>query len=126
MRNDLFSGANAVYLLILATPPFLLGFSWWGWFQDYRLQLAKWRALVLLSSICAGSANSFLFWAWVVWLHFHYTSASWRVRDVMSDFGLLLLWYSIFAALAGKGICRIMLPISGILAVFPWIPAGVL
>lgn len=117
---------NALYLIAIAGPPILLGFSLWAWFRDLRTQLPKWRAMLFSSGLYAGVANIALLWAWAVWLHFHYNPASWRVQDIVSDVGLCLVLYSMIAAIAGKGRYRLLLGISGVLALLPWIPAGVL
>ena len=117
---------NLLYLIAFGTPPILLGFTWWGWFHSPRIQPTKWRKLFFFSGLCAATANFALWWAWVVWLRFHYDPASWKVRDVVSDFGLLMLLYAILAAIAGEGRYRLLLGISGVMALLPWIPIGVL
>lgn len=118
--------ANAVYLIAIAGAPILMGFSWWGWFRDLTIQLPKWRAMLFLSGLCAGTANCMLLWSWAVWLHFHYNPTSWRAQDIVSAVGLYLVLYSIIVAIAGRGIYRLLLGISGVLALLPWIPVGVL
>lgn len=82
--------------------------------------------MLFFSGLCAGTLNVAVWWAWVVWLRFHYTADSWKVREVVGDFGLWLLVFSILAAVAGRGRHRPLLVISGVLAVLPWIPIGVL
>ena len=117
---------NSLYLIAIAAPPILLGFTWWKWFSGPRIQIPEWRRMLFVSGLCAGTLNVVLFWAWVVWLHFHYNPASWRVQDIVGDAGLYLLLYSIIAATAGKGRYRLMLGISNVLSLLPWIPHGVL
>ena len=117
---------NLFYLAGMVGSPVLLGLSWWGWHRDPRIQSPKWRSALLLSGLCAATGNLIVWWAWVAWLRFHYNPASWRTRDIASDIGLALLLYSVAAAIIGKGRCRILLGISGTLALIPWIPLGVL
>ncbi|MGA7175748.1 MAG: hypothetical protein WBX13_08515 [Candidatus Acidiferrales bacterium] len=114
---------NLFYLVGLAVPPVLLGFCWWGWL---RQPFPQRQANVFFSGLCAGTANFVLWWAWVIWLQFHNNPDSWRVRDITSDLALCLLLYSIVAAIAGKGRYRLLLGISGFLAILPWIPLAVL
>ena len=117
---------NLLYLIAIGAPPILLGFTWWDWFYRPRIQGPKWRIILFFSGLCAGTANFVLWWAWVVWLRFHYNPASWKVRDWVSDVGLYLLLYAVLAAIGGKGRYRLLLGISGVLALLPWIPLGVL
>jgi len=97
-----------------------------SWFHSPRIQLPKWRMILFFSGLCAGTTNFVLWWGWVVWLRFHYNPASWKVRDRVSDLGLYLLLYAVLAAIGGKGRYRLLLGISGVLALLPWIPMGVL
>ena len=115
-----------LYLAALATPPVSLGFAWWGWVRQVGFQHPKWRAIVFLSGVLASTANFILWWGWVIWLRFHFTSESWRVRDSVSNVAICLLLYSILAAVAGKGRHRILIGISAVLAILPWIPVGIL
>ena len=124
--NLLYLIQNLLYLFAFGTPPILLGFTWWGWFHSPRIQPPKWRMILFFSGLCAGTANFVLWWGWVVWLRFHYNPASWKVRDRVSDLGLYLLLYAVLAAIGGKGRYRLLLGISGALALLPWIPIGVL
>ena len=117
---------SSLFFIAMAAPPIMLGLSWWGWFRDPRFRCSKWRALIFLSGLCAGTLNVAVWWAWVVWLQLHYTPDSWKVRDVVSDVGLWLLLFSIVTAMAGRGIYRLLLAISGVLAMLPWIPIGIL
>jgi|SRR6266481_798038 len=120
------SPLDLLYLIAFGTPPVLLGFTWWGWFHSPRIQQPKWRMILFFSGLCAGTANFVLWWGWVVWLGFHYNPASWKVRDRVSDLGLYLLLYAVLASIGGKGRYRFLLGISGVLALLPWIPIGVL
>ena len=120
------SELDLLYLIALGTPPILLGFTWWGWFQSPRIQPPKWPMILFFSGLCAATANFVLLWAWVFWLRFHYDPASWKVRDRVSDLGLCLLLYAVVAAIGGKGRYRLLLGISSVLALLPWIPIGVL
>jgi hypothetical protein len=117
---------NFLYLTAFGVPPILLGITWWGWFRSPRIRSPKWRVILFFSGLCAATANVVLFWGWVVWLRFHYNPASWKVRDTVSDLGLCLLLFAILAAIEGTGRHRLLLGISGVLAVLPWIPIGVL
>jgi hypothetical protein len=107
-------------------PPILLGFAWWGWFHRRGFERPKWRALLLLSAIGAGTINFTLFWGFVVWLRSHYTPESWRVRDPLSTICFYMLLYSVLAAVLGKGRYRVLIGLTGVLAMVPWIPMGVL
>jgi hypothetical protein len=111
---------DLLYLIAFGTPPILLGFTWWGWFRSHRSQA------LFFSGLCAAPSNLLLWWAWVVWLRFHYNAESWKVRDRVSDVGLCLLLYAVFAAAGGEGKYRGLLLISCLLAFVPWIPIGVL
>jgi hypothetical protein len=117
---------NLLYLLAMVGPPILLGFVWWGWFRRSPVQTANWRTTLFFSSLCAGTANLLLWWASVVWLRFHYNPASWEVWDRVSDVGLCLLVFAILASIVGMGKYRLLLGVSGVLALLPWIPIGVL
>lgn len=117
---------SSFYLIALAAPPIMLGLVWWGWFRDPRLRCSRWRTSLFFSGLCAGTLNVTAWWGWVVWLRFHYTTDSWKVRDVVSDCALWLLFFSIVTAIAGKGRYRLLLAISGVLAALPWIPIGIL
>ena len=123
LRFDLLS---SLFFVAMAAPPIMLGLAWWGWFRDPRLRCSKWRTLLFFSGLCAGTLNVAVWWAWVVWLQFHYTPESWKVRDVVSDVGLWLLVFSTVTAIAGRGIHRLLLATSGVLAMLPWIPIGIL
>jgi hypothetical protein len=100
------SPLDLLYLIPFGTPPILLGFTWWGWFHSPHIQPPKWRMILFFSGLCAGTANFLLWWGWVVWLRFHYNPASWKFRDRVSDLGLY----------------RLLLGISGVLALLPWFP----
>ena len=125
-RGEIVSALDLLYLIALGTPPILLGFTWWGWFQSPRIQPPKWPMILFFSGLCAATANFVLLWAWIVWLRFHYDPASWKVRERVSDLGLCLLLYAVVAAIGGKGRYRLLLGISSVLALLPWIPIGVL
>ncbi|HET6198778.1 MAG: hypothetical protein ACHQJX_14290 [Candidatus Acidiferrales bacterium] len=107
----------------IAASPILLVLCWWGWFHN---KLPKWRAMVFLSGVCAGTVNFLLLWMWVIWLQFHYNPGSWRFTDIVSDVGIWLVLYSIAVAILGEGRYRAFLAISGILALLPWLPQGIL
>jgi len=62
----------------------------------------------------------------VIWLRFHYNAASWKVHEMASDVGLCLLLFAVVAAIEGTGRHRLLLGISAVLLVIPWIPMGVL
>jgi hypothetical protein len=117
---------GSLYLAALAIPPASLGFAWWGWFRQAGIQHPKWRAVVFLSGVLASTANFVLWWGWVIWLRFHFTTESWKVREPVSNVAICLLFYSILAAIAGKGPYRVLIGISAVLAILPWIPVGVL
>jgi hypothetical protein len=117
---------NSLFFIAMAAPPIMLGVVWWGWFRDPRLRSSKSRTLLFFSGLSAATLNVAVWWAWVVWLKFHYTPDSWKVRDVVSDVGLWLLCFSVLAAIAGRGKYRLLLAISGVLAALPWIPIGIL
>jgi hypothetical protein len=117
---------NLLYLIALGVPPILLGCTWWGWFRSPRIQSPKWPMILFSSGLCAATANFVLWWAWVVWLRSHYDPASWIVRDKVSDLGQCLLLYAVLAAIGGEGRYRLLLGISSVLALLPWIPIGVL
>lgn len=114
---------NVLDVIEIAASPILLALCWWGSFHS---KLPKWRAMIFLSGVCAGTVNLLLLWVWVIWLQLHYNPDSWRVRDIVSDFGIWLLLYSIAVAIVGEGRYRALLAISGILALLPWLPVGVL
>jgi hypothetical protein len=114
------------YLIAFGTPPILLGFTWWAWFHSPRIQQPKWGMILFFSGLCSATANIVLFWGWVVWLRFHYNPESWRVQDRVSNLGLCLLLFAIIAAVGGTGRHRLLLGISGVVALLPWIPIGVL
>jgi hypothetical protein len=116
---------NSIYLIAIAGLPISLGFCWWGWFRKPGAQSPKWRAMLFLSGLCTGTANCILFWAWAAWLHFHYTPSSWKVQDTAANIGLCLLLYSVVVAISGKGKYRVLLGVSAVLAMLPWIPMGV-
>jgi hypothetical protein len=120
------SALDLLYLIAFGTPPFLLGFTWWDWFRSPRTQTPKSERLFLFSGLWAATANLALWWAWVVWLRFHYDPASWKVQHRVSNLGLCLLLYAIVAAIGGEGRYRILLLTSSILALLPWIPIGIL
>jgi hypothetical protein len=67
-----------------------------------------------------------LFWAFVVWLQFHYTTEAYKVQDPASNVGVLLLLYSLVAVSIGKGRYRFFVGTACVLAMIPWIPVGVL
>ena len=117
---------NFLYLSVIVLVPILLGIIWFSWIRTSDLQLATWRRVLFFSGLCAATANFVLLWAWAFWLHFHYQTSSWRVQDRVSDVGLCLLFYTIATAIAGKGRNRVLLSISGLLAILSWIPIGVL
>jgi hypothetical protein len=115
---------NMMYLSALGAPPFLLGLTWWRWLHTPRFQPPKWRTIAFFSGLFAGTCNLALWWICVVWLKFHSNPSSWRFRDTLIDVGIYLLLYSIVAAIAGKGRYRLLLGISGVLAILPWILMG--
>lgn len=117
---------NLFYIAALAAPPVLLGVAWWDWFRSSRVESAKWSGILFATGLCAASANFALWWGWVVWLRFHYSAESWKVRDWVSDLGFWLLLCALIAALAGRGRHRLLLAVSSVLAMLPWIPLGVL
>jgi hypothetical protein len=117
---------NLLYLLAMTVPPILLGIVWWRWFRCRVTQPPKWRSIFFFSGICSATVNFVLWWAWVVWLRLHHNPESWKVHDWVSDVGLYLLFYAILAAIVGKGRHRLLLAISSVLALLPWIPVGVL
>lgn len=125
LRGSTMTSDNLLYLVALAGAPVLLALSWWGWFRDRDTRSLKWRSSVFLSGVCAGTLNFVVWWAWVVWLHFHYSSTSWKPRDIVSSVGIFLLFYTIGAAAAGTGKYRVLLGMSGILALLPWLPVGI-
>jgi len=116
---------DLLYLASFVGSPVLLGLYWWGWGRRQHIQLPKWRAATFLSGLCAATGNFIVLWVWVIWLRFHYNPSSGRMRDVVGDVGLSLLLYSICAAIAGKGRYRILLAVSGTLAMLPWLSVGV-
>ena len=120
------SWENSLYVIAVVGAPIFLGFTWWGWLQNFHRDLPKWRAILFSSGLCAGTANLVLWWAWVIWLRLHYNATSWGTRDVVSDLGFILLTYSLCTAIVGTGRYRILLGLSSVLAVLPWLPAGVL
>ena len=120
------SPLDLLYLIAFGTPPILLGFTWWGWFRGPRSQAPKLQKTFFFSGLCAATVNLLLWWAWVVWLRFHYNPESWKVRDRVSDVGLCLLLYAVLAAAGGEGKYRHLLLTSCLLAFLPWIPIGVL
>src|SRR5690348_15938156 len=46
---------SSLFFVAMGTPPIMLGLSWWGWFRDPRLRCSRWRALIFLSGLCAGT-----------------------------------------------------------------------
>jgi hypothetical protein len=118
----------AVILLIaLAFPPISLVYIWWNSLRTSAFSLPKWRNFIFLSGLCAGTTNLVIWWAWVTWLASHRGNpGTWKVWDKVSDVGLCLILFSIFAALFGKGRNRILLAVAGVLAILPWIPVGIL
>jgi hypothetical protein len=117
---------NLLYLIATGTPPILLGLIWWGWFHSPHVEAPKWRRVLFFSGLCAGTANVLLFWIWAVWLRLHYNPSSWKFYGTVSDAGLFLLFYAVLAAIGGKGRYRLLLGVSGVLALLPWVPIGVL
>jgi hypothetical protein len=94
--------------------------------QNPGIKPPKWSAILFVTGLCAATANFLLWWTWVVWLQLHYDAESWKVRDWVSDLGLWLLLFALIAALAGRGKHRVLLGVSSVLAMLPWIPGGVL
>jgi len=117
---------RTLYWLAFASLPVSLAFGWWAWMRRPRLSAPKWRTVLYFSGLCAGTLNFALFWAFVVWLQFHYTTEAYKVRDPASNVGLLLLLYSLLAVCIGKGRYRFFVGTACILAMIPWIPVGVL
>ena len=117
---------NAVYFLAFGSLPITLSMSWWAWLRGPRLNAPKWRSDLYLSGICAATLNFILFWAFVLWLQFHYATDAYKVQDSASDVGLILLLYSLVAVSIGKGRYRLFVGIACLLAMVPWIPVGVL
>jgi hypothetical protein len=114
---------SAMYILGMAAPPILLGFCWWGWF---RYRPSEGRGVFFFSGLLAATVNFLLWWAWVIWLQFHSGPSAGIIRNIVGNFCFYLLIYSVVAAIAGKGRYRILLAISCVLALIPWIPIGVL
>jgi len=110
----------------MIVPPALLAFCWWGHFHGSRIQSPKWRGAAFVSGLAAGTANFLLWWAWVIWLRLHYTPSARIVQDAVSNVGIFLLFYSIITAILGNGKHRVLLGISSVLAIIPWIPVGIL
>ena len=117
---------NLLTIFALVTPPIFLAYIWWTRSRAPHIPTSKWRTIFFLSGLCAGTANFLLFWSWVLWLNTHRSPTVWKVYDKVSDVGLYLLLYAVIASIAGKGKPRILLAISAILAILPWIPMGVL
>jgi hypothetical protein len=117
---------SALYFLAFGSLPITLGLSWWAWIRGSRVNASKWRSALYFSGLCAATVNFMLFWAFVVWLQFHYTTEAYKVRDPASNVGLILLLYSLVAVSIGKGRYRFFVGTACILAMIPWIPIGVL
>lgn len=117
---------GSLYLIALFGSPISIALAWWGWFHRQAFPQPKWRAIVFFSGLLASTGNFVLWWCWVVWLRFHFTPDSWKVGDPISSVALCLLFYSVVAAIMGKGRFRFLLGLSGVVAILPWIPAGVL
>src|ERR1700722_19034962 len=121
------SPLDVILLIALGFPPISVAYIWWTWVRTPPSNLPKWRKVFFLSGLCAGTANLVVWWSWVIWLAFHRGNPGiWKVWDKVSDLGLCLILFSIFASLVGKGRNRFLLAVSGVLAILPWIPVGVL
>ncbi len=116
---------SSLYIVGLAGPPVSLGFAWWAGPIELDSNIPNGARWFFLS----GLLEHFQFrvvMGLVSGSRFHFTTESWRVRDPVSNVGIWLLFYSIVAAIAGKGRYRVLIALSGVFAILPWIPVGVL
>ena len=116
---------NSLYLFALGGLPTILGLSWWAWLRSPRSSAPQWRSILYFTGLCAATVNFILYWAFVVWLQFHYTDQAYKVRDPVANLGLILLLYSLAAVSIGKGPYRFFAGVACVLAMIPWVPLGV-
>ena len=79
---------------------------------------SKMASVPLFLSLLSGSLNIVAYWGYVIWLHRHYTTDSWRGRDFVFSICQFLIAATIVGALFGKGRVRATAFIAGILGFF--------
>jgi hypothetical protein len=72
----------------------------------------------------AGSLNLILFWGWVLWLHFHYTTEAWKMQEHFLGIARYLILVTIAGGAFGEGRVQVTVCIAGILGFFLWLPTG--
>jgi hypothetical protein len=123
-RYSMNTSVIVVFLLLL--PHAALGFAWMSWFRSpARLQCPQWRSGILFAALIASSLNIAMFWGYVSWLHYHYTTDAWKMRDRVYDICLFLIAFTIVGALLGQGRVRGTLCAAGVLGWFLWVTTSI-
>jgi len=117
---------DVIFLSLLLLPHVSIVLAWIFRLQRAgRLALPRWRSIAVLVGLLAGSLNIAVFWAYVAWLHHHYTTESWKGRDLAFSICEPLIVVTIGGGLLGRGRTRMVLCSAGILGFFLWVTTSV-
>jgi hypothetical protein len=120
------SSTDVNVALSLLLPHAALAVAWTYWFRSpARFQSPMWKSLLFFAALLACSLNVVMFWGYVVWLHYHYTTDAWKMRDLVYDICLYLIAFTIAGALLGQGRVRATLCAAGVLGWFLWVTTSV-
>ena len=112
---------DVTYFSILSLPHVSMVLAWVFWsLQIRQLALPKWRGILLLLALLAGTLNIAVFWTYVAWLHRHYTTESWKGADFAFRLCEPLIALTIVGALFGRGRTRVVLCLAGVLGFLLW------
>jgi hypothetical protein len=108
----------------LIGTPIVVGIAWWMWFRSNRAALWRWRAVALLVSLVAVSANAVMYCSWVVYLTIlaDESSNNWPIYNVFGSIADYLALVGLVGAIVGKGRGRTLIAVGAIMGFLLWVP----
>ena len=117
---------DVIVVLLLLLSHAALGVAWTYWFRSQvRFQSLRWRSFILLAALLASSLNIVMFWGYIIWLHYHYTTDAWKMRDFVHAICQYLIAFTFLGSLLGRGQGRGTLCAAGVLGWFLWVTTSI-